>query len=297
MRFQIKHFNIRHLPLYLFFLCEIIIIGGLYVEEPKIVNIIQKNFGFMITIIFLFPFFSGALFDKIWKPFNPDKFRQYIRLFLFIFFSQVIFLSMVFHKNGIIDKYQAPISHQENSIRKYQTHTDQKNGIIKKYQIPIGIVILILFLSLNFVFILEIIRFINHYHASNEVFREFWIIFAFGFLNILVFAFAYQMFGICCNNKAPIKGDILTSLYFSIVTWTTLGYGDLKPVLELRLFAALEALIGYLYMAVLVGLFLNLVQVKRKENDGSNPQKICVYSHFSRTFFKSGSNKDMRRES
>src|SRR5690554_7474421 len=39
-----------------------------------------------------------------------------------------------------------------------------------------------------------------------------------------------------------IIGDFITSLYFSIVTWTTLGYGDLKPTDELRLLASLEAL-------------------------------------------------------
>jgi hypothetical protein len=43
--------------------------------------------------------------------------------------------------------------------------------------------------------------------------------------------------------------------YFSIVTWTTLGYGDFKPSESLRFVAALEAFMGFIYM----GLFLALV--------------------------------------
>lgn len=43
-------------------------------------------------------------------------------------------------------------------------------------------------------------------------------------------------------------------LYFSIVTWTTLGYGDFTPGPEMRLAAALEALVGYVYFGLIVGL-------------------------------------------
>jgi voltage-gated potassium channel Kch len=42
------------------------------------------------------------------------------------------------------------------------------------------------------------------------------------------------------------------ALYFSVVTFTTLGYGDLIPAKQFRLLAASEALVGLL----LVGLFL-----------------------------------------
>lgn len=41
-------------------------------------------------------------------------------------------------------------------------------------------------------------------------------------------------------------------LYFSVVTWSTLGYGDFIPEPPLRAFAAAEALIGYLVMGLLV---------------------------------------------
>ena len=46
---------------------------------------------------------------------------------------------------------------------------------------------------------------------------------------------------------------LLDLQYFSFVTMTTLGYGDVAPVSDVaRALAALEALIGQLYLAVLV---------------------------------------------
>ena len=44
-----------------------------------------------------------------------------------------------------------------------------------------------------------------------------------------------------------------TLLYLSVVTLSTLGYGDVLPVTEqARMLAAIEAIIGQLYLAVLI---------------------------------------------
>lgn len=48
-----------------------------------------------------------------------------------------------------------------------------------------------------------------------------------------------------------------TCAYFSIVTWTTLGYGDVQPTKPIRLAAALEAICGYFFMAVVLGQFIS----------------------------------------
>ncbi|MBS1530809.1 MAG: two pore domain potassium channel family protein, partial [Bacteroidetes bacterium] len=45
---------------------------------------------------------------------------------------------------------------------------------------------------------------------------------------------------------------LLNSLYFSVVTFTTLGYGDLSPIGFLRFFAGLEALFGAITLGFLV---------------------------------------------
>lgn len=44
------------------------------------------------------------------------------------------------------------------------------------------------------------------------------------------------------------------ALYFAIVTWTTLGYGDFKPCGDFQLFAAIEAVYGYVFLGSIVGL-------------------------------------------
>jgi hypothetical protein len=41
-------------------------------------------------------------------------------------------------------------------------------------------------------------------------------------------------------------------LYFAVVTWTTVGYGDYVPTPAARPYAALEALVGYLFMAFFI---------------------------------------------
>jgi hypothetical protein len=47
-------------------------------------------------------------------------------------------------------------------------------------------------------------------------------------------------------------------LYFSLVTLTTLGYGDIVPVWgEVRMLAALEAVVGVLYIAITVALVVS----------------------------------------
>ncbi|WP_062261938.1 ion channel [Endozoicomonas arenosclerae] len=48
----------------------------------------------------------------------------------------------------------------------------------------------------------------------------------------------------------------LETLYFSVVTFTTLGYGDLTPVGLSRLFAAIEAFIGSFTLALFVVVFV-----------------------------------------
>ena len=93
---------------------------------------------------------------------------------------------------------------------------------------------------------------------------EYWIIVLIGLLNVLLFAGVYFSFGIevgvDSNTNEPIisTGSYVDSIYFSIVTWTTLGYGDFKPTENLRLIAAIQAFLGYIYMAILVGMFLNV---------------------------------------
>lgn len=118
---------------------------------------------------------------------------------------------------------------------------------------------------INSVFFLEIKGFLSREENIKDSFYELLNVSLTGLSNIGLFAYIYYKAGVE-GPAGVIVGDFITSLYFSIVTWTTLGYGDLKPTDELRLLASLEAFMGYIYMAVLIGLFLNLFQVKKSTN-------------------------------
>ena len=52
-------------------------------------------------------------------------------------------------------------------------------------------------------------------------------------------------------------------LYFSAVTFTTLGYGDCAPAGLTRAFAAFEALLSYVFVGIVVGLFANMARRHR----------------------------------
>jgi len=83
------------------------------------------------------------------------------------------------------------------------------------------------------------------------------------YLPLVIYAFAklYEKYGLIHNNE--IIHSFSVSLYFSIVTWTTLGYGDYQPIENLHLWAASEALFGYIFMALLIASVMALL-VKNK---------------------------------
>ena len=88
----------------------------------------------------------------------------------------------------------------------------------------------------------------------------------FSMLAIICFALFYFLFGISDGaqniqwNKHHTWGEnldsLLNCLYFSVVTFTTLGYGDLTPFGLTRLFAAIEAFIGSFTLALFVVVFV-----------------------------------------
>jgi hypothetical protein len=73
----------------------------------------------------------------------------------------------------------------------------------------------------------------------------------FGMLIMALFAFLYYLIG-------PTNSKVIDSIYFSIVTFTTLGYGDIQPTGDgLRLLCAFEALLGAITMGLIIGTFSN----------------------------------------
>ena len=71
---------------------------------------------------------------------------------------------------------------------------------------------------------------------------------------IFLFADLYRWDGISDGTTSPIH-DLGTCIYFSVITITTVGFGDLHPLAEglSRAITSIEALSGYLILGLLVG--------------------------------------------
>lgn len=84
---------------------------------------------------------------------------------------------------------------------------------------------------------------------------------------ITVFAIIYWRYDLIQNSK-HIDVSFLTSIYFSVTTWTTLGYGDFSPVERLRHITSVQAILGYVSLGVLITLasgYINNMATNRKE--------------------------------
>ncbi len=51
------------------------------------------------------------------------------------------------------------------------------------------------------------------------------------------------------NLTGDYNGSFLDSVYYSAITYTTLGFGDITPVGSIRIVTALEALLGLILVA------------------------------------------------
>lgn len=76
-------------------------------------------------------------------------------------------------------------------------------------------------------------------------------------VNIIFAIFIYSIFYL--KNGLIVNGsftdvDLSTAIYFSGTTWTTVGYGDISATESIRLLTTVEALNGYLAMAILIAL-------------------------------------------
>lgn len=73
--------------------------------------------------------------------------------------------------------------------------------------------------------------------------------------SIIAMAWLHMFFGLVTDDVTrPIKA--VTSIYFSIVTFTTLGYGDFSPSAALRIPSSVHALIGNLHLGAIIGVAL-----------------------------------------
>lgn len=77
---------------------------------------------------------------------------------------------------------------------------------------------------------------------------------AHGVLLILVFAGVYRGAGLIHSGAIERPVEVWTAIYFSIITWTTVGYGDYAPTYAIQMIAAIQAMMGYIFFGTTVGI-------------------------------------------
>ncbi len=82
---------------------------------------------------------------------------------------------------------------------------------------------------------------------------------------LISFAVVYQKLGIIDNTRPgdALAHEFWTCLYFSVVTFTTLGYGDFYPQGVGRALAGMQALTGYLVLGVLASTTARVISPDR----------------------------------
>lgn len=83
------------------------------------------------------------------------------------------------------------------------------------------------------------------------------IVLEISYLVILLYSTECRIYGI--SHSGSTVFDPESCLYFSMTTWTTVGYGDFVPTPQFRLLAATEPLLGYVFLGVLLATIIRLL--------------------------------------
>lgn len=83
---------------------------------------------------------------------------------------------------------------------------------------------------------------------------------------ILLFLFLFSLYYFKCQALVDENGKVQTSLqascYFSCITFTGLGYGDIVALPKFRMVAAMQSIIGYICMGGVAATIYSLIQSK-----------------------------------
>jgi uncharacterized protein YjbI with pentapeptide repeats len=86
-----------------------------------------------------------------------------------------------------------------------------------------------------------------------------WALLSLG-LTVLFGIFYYRMGLDLIKPDPPLPFSFITMLYYSVVTFTTLGFGDVRPQTELAaIIVMFEVIVGYIMLGGLIAIFANKV--------------------------------------
>lgn len=99
---------------------------------------------------------------------------------------------------------------------------------------------------------------------SNAVAIYFLIGIAFGFLYSFIEQIQPGSISFVASNTTDISGDMI---YFSMITLTTAGYGEMLPVYKIaKVLAMMEASLGVLYIAIMIGKLVSTNTSQKNKN-------------------------------
>ena len=125
----------------------------------------------------------------------------------------------------------------------------------------VDVLVTIVLSALDFAILINLIRYYTLRQKPSFVGILLYLISS--FLMVLMFARLFMESGIE-GQDGYLYTDFGSCFYFSIITWTSLGYGDVRPTLESRSWVMLEVTFGYIHMGVLVGLILDFLKLTRR---------------------------------
>ncbi len=68
---------------------------------------------------------------------------------------------------------------------------------------------------------------------------------------IAVFCVIYWQYGLIASSTGQLENvSFLNAAYFSVTTWTTLGYGDFVPPQRIRHITSIQAMLGFIGMGI-----------------------------------------------
>ena len=117
-------------------------------------------------------------------------------------------------------------------------------------------------LSIFFTSLFNIFKEHHKYHLWPQFLKMILAI----FVAIMTFATIYR-FGGLISPSGEISNNPHDALYFSLVTWTTLGFGDFQPSDAVRYWAGIEAILGTLFTPLLLAAIIFSADLSKSTNE------------------------------
>ncbi|WP_295890739.1 potassium channel family protein [uncultured Vibrio sp.] len=96
---------------------------------------------------------------------------------------------------------------------------------------------------------------LNDYVSRNQLVGSICVYLLIGVSWAIIYLIQLEMFPGAFNGieKKPWIDNLFEAIYFSFITLTTVGYGDISPALPIpRFFVFIESILGSFYMAIMV---------------------------------------------